>query len=312
MKKLGLFIMLTLLCLLTFAQTGNLKGKVKQLNATPFSAAVVTLWEGKMLKYETLTNEEGFFQLEEIATGKYRLNIASSLNDSSSIYVLIKENKTTEQDFTLKTRQDKIKEANIKTTEKISLEESISFPKTGYEGVKGKKFPSDSKAEYGMAKGGSSSSPKLTTASIPKSEPTLAYKESLSKGIKTTETYSEPIKMELMGTTTTRGNAATSIKSEEYKEGDLDKDIGGADEVAFLEGEEKGMASKAMLKEEKDKPAPSITKAGTLTAGEVSDFSKWNLWSNVAEKDLETWSRDWQILPKTVIQFSYQMRKIFL
>lgn len=39
-------------------------------------------------------------------------------------------------------------------------------------------------------------------------------------------------------------------------------------------------------------------KAGMLTAGEVNDFSKWNMWNDIAEGDLKTHTTVWQMQPK--------------
>ncbi len=38
-------------------------------------------------------------------------------------------------------------------------------------------------------------------------------------------------------------------------------------------------------------------KSGMLTAGELHDFSKWNLWEKIAKNDLKTWQEHWQINP---------------
>ncbi|PHN04866.1 carboxypeptidase-like regulatory domain-containing protein [Flavilitoribacter nigricans] len=37
--------------------------------------------------------------------------------------------------------------------------------------------------------------------------------------------------------------------------------------------------------------------AGTLTAGEIHDFSKWDLWQDVAAEDLMNWREYWRIYP---------------
>ncbi len=42
---------------------------------------------------------------------------------------------------------------------------------------------------------------------------------------------------------------------------------------------------------------PAVT-AGQLTAGELHDFSKWELWQDIAESDLETYQKSWKIYPK--------------
>lgn len=38
--------------------------------------------------------------------------------------------------------------------------------------------------------------------------------------------------------------------------------------------------------------------AGILTAGEINDFSKWTLWSGIAQTDLSDWRRHWQLSPQ--------------
>jgi hypothetical protein len=298
MKKLGLFFTLTLLCLLNFAQTGNLNGKVKHLNATPFSAAVVTLWEGKMLKYETLTNEEGFFQIEEIAIGTYRLNVASSLSDSSSMNVVIKENKTTEQDFTLKTRQDKLAEIEAKVTKDVSMGKVEAPGKGSYDekvALKEKSFSLSAAKKASTATKGATYSWSKPSAAAP--EP-MKFSESSRAKIKTAEAYSAPMKLETTSSIKTTEEADKSGGVDGYAEDEGEVGFTGGDDGVSLEGDVAEMRSKAMLEDKKEVPTTPVAKAGTLTAGEVSDFSKWNLWSNVAEKDLETWSTAWQILPK--------------
>ena len=37
--------------------------------------------------------------------------------------------------------------------------------------------------------------------------------------------------------------------------------------------------------------------AGMLTAGEVNDFSKWNLWTDLSANELNRYQRDWKINP---------------
>lgn len=38
-------------------------------------------------------------------------------------------------------------------------------------------------------------------------------------------------------------------------------------------------------------------KPGKLTSGEIHDFSKWKMWSDIAEKDLKQWQTKWKIKP---------------
>ena len=43
--------------------------------------------------------------------------------------------------------------------------------------------------------------------------------------------------------------------------------------------------------------ADELVKSGTLTAGEINDFSKWDLWEDIAKEDLEEWQQHWQFKP---------------
>lgn len=51
-----------------------------------------------------------------------------------------------------------------------------------------------------------------------------------------------------------------------------------------------------------DIPATTSTninvKSGTLTAGELNDFGKWEMWKDISEKDLSTYQKKWLIYPK--------------
>lgn len=39
------------------------------------------------------------------------------------------------------------------------------------------------------------------------------------------------------------------------------------------------------------------TNAGMLTAGEINDFTKWDLWEDIAKEDLAEWQQHWQYQP---------------
>ena len=47
----------------------------------------------------------------------------------------------------------------------------------------------------------------------------------------------------------------------------------------------------------KSAPGNSRIKAGMLTAGEVNDFSKWDLWQDITKDQLLHWQRHWKIAP---------------
>ena len=45
--------------------------------------------------------------------------------------------------------------------------------------------------------------------------------------------------------------------------------------------------------------------AGTLTAGEIHDFSKWELWNDIVETDLEMYQKNWKMYPSN--RFTVQL-----
>ncbi len=42
----------------------------------------------------------------------------------------------------------------------------------------------------------------------------------------------------------------------------------------------------------------TVAASGSLTAGEINDFSKWKLWQNIAAAELSTYQSSWNIAPK--------------
>lgn len=67
-------------------------------------------------------------------------------------------------------------------------------------------------------------------------------------------------------------------------------------------------ATPAMAKKVDQQPAPPPApdaKAGTLTAGELHDFSKWKLWEDIADTDLSRWQAYWETTPQN--RFSVQL-----
>ena len=45
-------------------------------------------------------------------------------------------------------------------------------------------------------------------------------------------------------------------------------------------------------------PAPNNVSAGKLTAGEVNDFAKWNLWPNIMDQSHKQYIKDWKLTPR--------------
>ncbi|MGB0839095.1 MAG: carboxypeptidase-like regulatory domain-containing protein, partial [Chitinophagales bacterium] len=63
----------------------------------------------------------------------------------------------------------------------------------------------------------------------------------------------------------------------------------------------KGKADKNKERKEKPMDAPLDTpepKAGILTAGEVNDYSKWNLWQDITTDEFKKFSEHWKFAPK--------------
>ena len=61
---------------------------------------------------------------------------------------------------------------------------------------------------------------------------------------------------------------------------------------------------------EPSQSVPTIT-AGVLTAGEINDFTKWELWKDIDETDLSQWQSYWQIKPiqRYTVQLTNQAGK---
>ena len=63
-----------------------------------------------------------------------------------------------------------------------------------------------------------------------------------------------------------------------------------------------GVVSKPVLPGVKTFKSKENIIAGTLTAGEINDFGKWNLWNDKSQQELSVHRKDWQICPS--IRFS--------
>lgn len=93
-------------------------------------------------------------------------------------------------------------------------------------------------------------------------------------------------------TTVTGGTAPVSVSDRERSRfGTEDGDV----EVKNL-----GLVSRPLTTGILAKPvAPkNNAKSGSLTAGEINDFSKWKLWQDIAASELSTYQTAWNIAPK--------------
>jgi HSP20 family molecular chaperone IbpA len=103
-----------------------------------------------------------------------------------------------------------------------------------------------------------------------------------------------------------------SDKKAEFPKSISDVETGELEGITFPEDDTKSTSSKTMrisdvetgedkiitIPETDIKPITSQTfKPGTLTAGEIHDFSKWKLWEDIDTTDLERWRSYWQIKP---------------
>lgn len=62
--------------------------------------------------------------------------------------------------------------------------------------------------------------------------------------------------------------------------------------------EEAAIASDAHIMPRPEMPVPNNVNAGKLTAGEVNDFAKWNLWPNILENSHKRFIADWKLTPR--------------
>lgn len=301
-----------LLFLLNFAQTGNLKGIVTQKDNTPMINVVVRLWENGLLKYETSSGTDGFYQLNAINTGKYRLVAAFSAKDSFSQIITIQLDSTITKNIQRKiskpTTSSYKKEMVADSTKIVMLAEEVKSDeytkknatfnweteRKGAKAAPGMRTKSFSAAPAAPAPSG-------VTGSIPPS----GYES--SKMVKVApislkESYSAKLEGSGKIMDTKRESRTTSLSAGEAAFDDVGDAEGGGDEWGFgiygmAESDEIPTGGEADKMEAKGEKIPA-TKAGTLTAGEVSDFGKWNLWTNIAKNDLETWSKTWATLPE--------------
>lgn len=87
-----------------------------------------------------------------------------------------------------------------------------------------------------------------------------------------------------------------------YIEGVTMKEVSESYSGAATRGEMSYSASYDDLGDDRTKyvssDVPTDLKAGTLTAGEINDFSKWVLWNDLSAGDLKNYATSWMILPK--------------
>ena len=70
--------------------------------------------------------------------------------------------------------------------------------------------------------------------------------------------------------------------------------VGYAEETEASYGEDAELFDELGSADFTDDPS---AKSGLLTAGELHDFSKWELWKDIAENDLKEWQNHWEINP---------------
>lgn len=75
--------------------------------------------------------------------------------------------------------------------------------------------------------------------------------------------------------------------------------VGAAPMADAVMVEEAAIASDAHMFPRPEMPiVPNDVSAGKLTAGEVNDFAKWNLWPNILDKSHKQFLSDWKLTPR--------------
>jgi Fe(3+) dicitrate transport protein len=108
---------LTALSIGSFAQTGSLKGTVKDSSGTPVESATVMLQNTKII---SATNGKGNYQLTGIPAGEHTVVVSVVGYKSVSDKVTIKENETGELNFKLNQKINQLKEVSIIGTMSIN------------------------------------------------------------------------------------------------------------------------------------------------------------------------------------------------
>lgn len=68
--------------------------------------------------------------------------------------------------------------------------------------------------------------------------------------------------------------------------------------ISSIAASSAGLVSKTSRIIRETETTQFAVKAGTLTAGEINDFSKWELWKDISENDLNSWQKYWQMKPE--------------
>ncbi|MFN0204411.1 MAG: hypothetical protein ACKVTZ_23030, partial [Bacteroidia bacterium] len=323
MKKI--ILILAFICAMPslWAQLGSVKGKVLTGDGLPASGVVVSVWQGKALKYETLSSEKGEFQLDSIPAGKYRFNIANNLRDSISqsvevfkamavnvslsfkAYAYPAKNETASRS-SLDDEKTVIVDGVVMKEKERSSAIVKSEPMMAKPSPKASKDSDASKFVFAESKGSGKSGSKGGGGSSPKKGGSTApMGAATGYTTPTTSAAPPPPKPTPAATTTTTETLSSAdvvvigTKKPRLEKGKKDKESREETEDAgVLMGEGDIRDGKDVHKELSKEEAKPALKAGTLTAGEVHDFSKWNLWKDITENDLKSYTTQWQMLPE--------------
>ncbi len=73
--------------------------------------------------------------------------------------------------------------------------------------------------------------------------------------------------------------------------------------ISFSANRSESKHQKTMIEKDRNQSQVSFTEGGQLTAGEIHDFSKWDLWTDIDKTDLSNYQDRWKLYPDSRITF---------
>jgi hypothetical protein len=262
------------------AQTGELHGKVvdeKTGELVPFAKLKVSI--NDTVAAEVTTNLEGKYSIKDLPPGDYKLDVSFvGYEVAESKNISVHADGKTNYDVGVASTTVAMEETEVK-------EEDTKISHHGKKETTGRTSWGDGSRGRGDTK---------TRTSEPSTDVTLG------SGITTTETYSTTILSDDVS-----GGSTSDADYFHYESAPkVAKDKSTSSFISEREISRKVDAEESLVRSDLTKKAGSTGtskstsySAGTLTAGEIHDFSKWDLWTDIAASQLAEWQRYWTIKP---------------
>jgi len=296
MEKTTLFSIaigiLSLFALVAFSpeETGTIKGTVVSSatgEALPF-VNVMLNQEGKNVA-GSATDIEGRFIFKTVTPGAYDISakFMGYKNFKKTGLIVDADSSTI---FHLKMQIDAVELPELEvTSEKIEIKKEVRMSSVAISRSEITRIPSVS-GTRGYS--GKSRSKAYSSSSRAKRAPASKSDGSL----KISKYYADEISIEEPGVDRRMEDTEMDMPTGGTIVIKLKEKAGGADLLRAIPGV-KGADKKAVADKKVVVPNTGL-KAGTLTAGEVHDFSKWHLWTDISKDQLKKWQTHWKIAPQ--------------